>query len=79
MYLEIVSPEKKLYGGDVKSIKVPGSNGSFGVLNDHAPLISTLKKGNVEITDKDNKEVLFEINGGVIEVLKNNIIILAKF
>ena len=79
MYLEIVSPEKKIYGGDIKALKVPGSNGSFGVLKDHAPLISTLKKGEVKITDKDNKEELFEINGGVIEVLKNNIVILAKF
>ena len=79
MYLEIVSPEKKLYGGDIKALKVPGSNGSFGILRDHAPLISILKKGKIKITDKNDKEELLEINGGVIEVLKNNIVILAKF
>ena len=79
MYLEILSPEKKMYEGEISALKVPGSDGSFGVLENHAPLISTLAKGKVKITDKDNKDEFVEISGGVIEVLENNIIILAKF
>ena len=49
MYLEIVSPEKTLFNGDVESVLVPGSDGSFQMLNNHAPIVSTLTKGTVKI------------------------------
>lgn len=78
MFLEIVTPEKTLFSDEIKYIQVPGSKGKFGVLNNHAPLISTLEEGKVKIIDKDNEERFFDINGGVIEILKNNIIILLK-
>ena len=45
MFLEIVSPEKTLFTGDVSSVQLPGSEGSFQILNNHAPIVSTLKKG----------------------------------
>ncbi len=77
MYLEIVTPEKQIYSGDVTYVKLPGSKGSFGVLKNHAPLISTLVAGEIKLTEDTGNEKIFEIQGGVAEILKNNIIILA--
>jgi len=78
MKLEIVTPDKKLFEGDAKSLTVPGSEGSLGILNNHAPMIASLKKGTVKITDASSQVHKFDINGGVIEVLKNNVIVLAE-
>ncbi len=78
MFLEIVTPEKTLFSDEIKYVQVPGSKGKFGVLKNHAPLISTLGKGTIKVKQEDSSERLFEIEGGVIEVLKNNIIILLK-
>ncbi|MCD6556511.1 MAG: ATP synthase F1 subunit epsilon [Bacteroidales bacterium] len=78
MFLEIVTPEKTLYSKEIKYVKVPGSDGQFGVLKDHAPIISTLEKGQIKVVEIDDTEELFDIKGGVIEILKNNIIILLK-
>ncbi len=77
MKIEIITPDKKLYEGTIKSAIFPGSEGSFGVLNDHAPLIGTLKAGKVQLIDEANTKIDFEINGGVVEVLKNKVIVLA--
>ncbi len=77
MKLEIISPDKKLYEGQVKSAIFPGAEGSFGVLNNHAPMISTLKKGKIEITEENDSKVEFEIKGGVAEVINNKVIVLA--
>jgi F-type H+-transporting ATPase subunit epsilon len=77
MKLEIITPEKKLFEGSIKSAVFPGTEGSFGILNDHAPLIGTLKSGKVEIIDDNNNKLDFEITGGVVEVLKNKVIVLA--
>ena len=78
MFLEIVTPEETLYSSDIKYVKVPGSKGQFGVLKDHAPLISTLEKGEIKVVEPDDDERIFQVKGGVIEILKNNIIILLK-
>jgi F-type H+-transporting ATPase subunit epsilon len=78
MKLEIITPDKKIYEGDIRSIRVPGKKGSFQVLKDHAPIISTLENGPVFIVDQDGKETNLEINGGVIEVKMNKIILLAE-
>jgi F-type H+-transporting ATPase subunit epsilon len=78
MVLEIISPDKKLYEGQVKSIVLPGIDGSFGILDKHAPLISALKKGNIEITVTDSQKETFQVNGGVVEVLNNKVIVLAE-
>ncbi len=77
MKLEILTPDKKVFEGEVRSVTVPGTMGSFEVLKDHAPVISTLEDGKVIIrTDKD-EETIF-IKGGVIEVLDNTIMVLAE-
>jgi F-type H+-transporting ATPase subunit epsilon len=78
MYLEIISPEKTLYEGDVLSVVLPGTDGSFGVLKNHAAMISSLKEGSIKIIEADKREIQFEIKGGTAEVLQNNIIILAE-
>jgi F-type H+-transporting ATPase subunit epsilon len=75
--IEIITPDKKIYTGDIRSVRVPGRKGSFQVLKDHAPIISTLEAGPVIITDEQGGEVRFDISGGVIEVKKNRIILLA--
>lgn len=78
MKLEIITPDKKLYEGNVKSAVFPGSEGSFGVLSNHAPMIATLKAGTIEVTEDSNTKQSFKVKGGVIEVLKNNVIVLAE-
>lgn len=78
MKVDIVTPEKNIYSGEAEELVLPGTDGSFGVLKDHAPLIATLQKGEVKITDNSNKEHVFEILGGVVEVLQNKVIILAE-
>jgi F-type H+-transporting ATPase subunit epsilon len=77
MKIEIITPDKKVFDGDVKSVRVPGKKGSFQVLKDHAPIISTLENGSVIAVDQDGNEKIFEISGGVIEVKANKIILLA--
>lgn len=76
MILEIISPEKKLFSGEASSVTVPGSSGMFQVLNNHAPIISTLKKGTVKVATAEGEKT-FEINGGVVEVLNNKVVVLA--
>ncbi|HAN18912.1 MAG: ATP synthase F1 subunit epsilon [Bacteroidetes bacterium GWC2_33_15] len=77
MFLEIITPDKKVYSGKVNVVQVPGSKGLFEVLEYHAPIISTLEKGRVKIVE-GNTELFFNINGGIIEVKGNNVIILAE-
>ena len=78
MTLEIITPDKKLFEGEVKSAVFPGSEGSFGVLDNHAPMIATLRAGKVEITDASNQKQEFPVRGGVVEVLRNKVVVLAS-
>jgi len=78
MKLEIITPDKSVFTGEVSLVQLPGIDGSFEILNMHAPLISVLKKGKIKIKDDQDKEQFFEVNGGVIEVLKNKVLILAE-
>ena len=77
MKIEIITPDKKVFEGDIKSVRVPGTKGSFQVLKDHAPIISTLEKGLVIMVDQEGNEKIIEISGGVIEVKANKIVLLA--
>ena len=72
MHLEILSPENKIFEGEVNSVIFPGSNGKFQILNNHAPLISFLNKGEI-IYDKNNKTEKLLISGGVVEIIKNKV------
>ena len=77
MQLEIITAESQLYSGEVTSVKLPGMDGEFEILNNHAPVISTLDKGVIRVIDNNNKTENFEVNGGVIEMQNNNLIVLA--
>jgi len=78
MLLEIIAPDKNLYSGEVDLIQVPGSKGSFEILRNHAPIISTLDKGQIRIVDQKGATQFFEVDGGVIEAKNNKIIVLAE-
>ena len=73
MNLEIITPDKKVFSGEVEVVTLPGTDGSFQVLRDHAALVSTLGKG---ILKADKQE--FTIDGGVVEVLNNKVLVLAE-
>jgi len=76
MFLEILTPEKKVFEGTVTIATFPGADGSFQVMDNHAPLISLLKEGIVEYKSKDGAQTM-TITGGVVEVLKNKVVLLA--
>ena len=77
MLLEIITPDKKLFEGEVLSVTVPGKKGKFQMLNRHAPVISALKKGKIKIKTSQGIQQ-FDVNGGVVEMQKNKIIVLAE-
>jgi len=78
MQLEIITPDKTIFTGEVNLVQLPGIDGSFEILKDHAPLISILKKGKIKYVDTKDNTNFIEINSGVIEVLKNKVLVLAE-
>ena len=72
MFLEILSAEEKIFSGEVDSVILPGTDGQFQILNNHAPIISSLTNGEIKYSDKSKNETL-EINGGIVEVLDNKV------
>ena len=79
MTLEILTPEKKLYSGEVHGVQMPGISGSFEVLEKHAPLVSALKAGRIKVLkDKQNHFSFFDIQGGFVEVLANKVTVLVE-
>ncbi|GAC1535894.1 MAG: hypothetical protein NVS3B15_16480 [Sediminibacterium sp.] len=78
MTLEILTPEKKLYSGDVYGVQLPGITGLFEVLDRHAPLVSALGKGNLKILKDRNSTEHFSIESGFVEVLNNKVTVLVE-
>lgn len=79
MTLEILTPERKLFSGDVFGVQMPGISGSFEVLDKHAPLVSALKAGRLKVLrDKQNAAASYEIQGGFVEVLNNKVTVLVE-
>ena len=78
MVVDIITPDKTLFSGDLDLVRLPGIDGSFEILNHHAPLVSILVKGVVTLIDSNKKSQKIEINGGVIEVNNNTVKILAE-
>lgn len=76
MLLEIVTPEKKLFTGKVEMVILPGTTGSFEILMNHAPMISTLRDGRIKVKDVEGVLTYFEIRGGVAEVVNNTVVVL---
>lgn len=96
MQLEIITPEAKVFSGEVSAVQLPGLDGSFQVLKGHAPIISALQKGvvkvdmikaldeeetihkSIQIEASDKKVIRVSINGGVVELLNDKVIVLAE-
>jgi F-type H+-transporting ATPase subunit epsilon len=79
MRLEILTPESVLFTGEnITLVQLPGIDGSFEIMNDHAPLISVLKEGEIKVLTKGGNPEFYKIKGGVIEVLNNRIQVLAE-
>jgi F-type H+-transporting ATPase subunit epsilon len=76
MFLELITPEKKLYSGEAEIVKLPGTSGSFEILMNHAPIISTLTAGKIMVKESTGAIHYFDVKGGVAEVHNNNVIIL---
>ncbi len=77
MRLEIITPERHIYDGETALVQLPGSDGLFEILNNHAPMIASLGNGKVKVQNPDGKLEYFDIRGGVVEVLNNKILVLA--
>jgi len=77
MKVELITPEGNVFAGDASRVNLPGIDGLFEVLNNHAPLISALKAGPVKVTTQ-NKVKIINITGGFAEVLRNKVVILAE-
>lgn len=78
MKIDIITPDSKVFSGDVTSVKLPGANGSFQILNNHANLISSLEAGVVTTVSESGETKEMNISGGVVEVIKNEVIVLVE-
>lgn len=78
MDLVILTPDAQVYEGQIERISAPGVTGEFEILTNHAPLVSALGEGTVMVTTADRQKLTFEIGGGFMEVLNNNIALLAE-
>ena len=77
MKVEILTPEKSIYKGEATLVSLPGVDGGMGIMDNHAPLITTLKEGKLKLVQNGGKEELFDVKGGTVEVLNNKVVILA--
>jgi F-type H+-transporting ATPase subunit epsilon len=78
MLLEILTPVKNVFSGEVKLVKLPGSSGSFEVMKNHAAIISALAEGEVKVETEADETIRYQISGGVVEMKNNHIVLLAE-
>ena len=77
MTLDIITPDRKVFSGEATAVTFPGSEGQFQVLNNHAPLVSRLQRGPITVQTAAGSQT-FTVDGGVVEVLQNNVLVLAE-
>ena len=77
MTVDIITPDRKVFSGEATAVTFPGSEGQFQVLNDHAPLVSTLGQGPIVVQGTTGQQT-FTVDGGVVEVLQNKVLVLAE-
>ncbi len=77
MQLNILTPESKIFSGEVQSVQLPGVDGRFEVLDNHAPMIASIKEGIVSVKSAEGKQE-FNLKSGIVEVLKNNVSVLTE-
>lgn len=78
MKVRITKPDATLYEGDAKLVQLPGTGGSFEIMENHAPIISALAAGDIRIVVPDNTEQTFSVRGGVIKGQQNDLMILVQ-
>ncbi|MGD9557322.1 MAG: ATP synthase F1 subunit epsilon [Mangrovibacterium sp.] len=78
MYIEVITPDRKIFAGEAKLVKLPGTQGSFEILKNHAPIISTLEKGEISIRATNNEITRIGITGGLVESKDNRVIVLVE-
>ena len=78
MKLDITTPDQQLFSGEASLVQLPGLDGLFEILENHAPLVAALKKGKIKVQTADGDTEFYDINGGTAEVLHNNILVLAE-
>ena len=78
MQLEVLTPEKNVFSGEIKLVKLPGSIGSFEIMKNHAPIISALTEGELKIDTESGETLRYKVSGGVVEVKDNHIVVLAE-
>jgi F-type H+-transporting ATPase subunit epsilon len=78
MIINVLSPEKEIFSGEITSVKVPGTTGQFEVLQNHAPIVAALAEGSVRIKKANGETFRFDIKKGFIEVLYNQISLLVQ-
>jgi len=78
MNLVILSPDKEIFSGTVKSVAVPGADGQFQMLNNHAPIVASIGKGTVRIVTEQGEKKDYPVNGGFVEMLNNEVALLVS-
>ena len=78
LHIEIISPEKQLFAGNITIVQLPGALGSFEIMENHAPIISTLTKGKIKVKETNGTITYFEISGGLIEASSNEVKVLVE-
>ncbi len=78
MTLEILTPERKIFSGDVYGVQLPGISGLFEILDKHAPMVSALKEGKLKILKDKNNSSSYKIQGGFVEILNNKATVLVE-
>lgn len=78
LYVEIVSPDERVFKGEALGVKAPGVNGSFEVLSDHAPMVAAFGLGSIRVTTAAGDHIFYATSGGFLEILDNNVTVLAE-
>ncbi len=78
MNLVVLSPDKEIFSGAVKSVQVPGEDGSFQMLENHAAIVSSLKEGVVNVVKANGEKLSFKVDGGFVEMLNNEVSLLVS-
>ncbi|MBR5784847.1 MAG: F0F1 ATP synthase subunit epsilon [Bacteroidales bacterium] len=78
MKVKIIKPDAIIYEGSAKLLQLPGIDGLFEILNNHAPIVSALAKGKIKMVDDENKTLFFDINSGVVKSEQNDVLILIQ-
>ncbi|MCC6281506.1 MAG: ATP synthase F1 subunit epsilon [Saprospiraceae bacterium] len=78
MNLVVLSPDKEIFSGAVKSVQVPGEEGGFQILENHAAIVSSLVKGAVNVVKANGEKLSFKVDGGFVEMLDNEVSLLVS-